>query len=72
MVITAAAELLYAQYQTKESNSDARFMDHRVKKNECAAQLNGAPRSDTAPSRSGVDSYNKVRKTGDLPSTQGR
>lgn len=72
MVIAAAAELLYAQYQTKEPKSDPRFMDHGVKKQDCAAQLNDAPRSDTAASRSGVDSNNKVRKTGDLPRTQGR
>ena len=72
MVITAATEIAYFQYKTGALTSDPRFMAHEVKRKDCAAQMSGAPRSDKASSRSGVDSFNKVRKTGDLPRTQGR
>lgn len=72
MVITAVAELPYFQHKTGALTTDPRFMAYDVKKKDCAAQLNGVPRSDKASSRSGVDSHNKVRKTGDLPRTQGR
>ena len=72
MVIIAATELPYFQSKTGAFTTDPRFMAHEVKKKDCATQLNGVPRSDKASSRSGVDSYNKVRKTGDLPRTQGR
>ena len=72
MFITAAAELAYFQSKTGGLKTDPRFMAYDVKKKDCATRLNGVPRSDEASSRSGVDSYNKVRKTGDLPRTQGR
>lgn len=72
MVITAATELAYFQNKDGTTRDDARFMTYGVKESECAAKLNGAPRSDMASSRSDVDSNNKVRKTGDLPRTQGR